>query len=232
MGHSSEVKQGAPEGRGALAALFVEDSPLDADLLARHLRHNGYELSHLRVDTPGTFRDALRQKRWDIILCDYQMPGFGVEAALAILRETRMDLPFIVVSGAAGEELAVEVMKAGAHDYVLKYRLARLVPAIERERREAAGRKERSAALKKLGYLAAIVDSTSEAIIGHDMDGTIATWNSGAEQLFGYAAGEALGKPVTMIFPQARRPDVAQILRSLARGEDPRPEGDSGIAEG
>jgi len=220
MGPSSEVKQGAVEGKGPLSALFVEDSPLDAELLARHLRHNGYELNYSRVDGSADFRIAVRQQKWDIILCDYQMPAFGVEAALGILKELRLDVPFIVVSGAAGEDLAVEVMKSGAHDYVLKYRLARLVPAIERERREALARQERAAALRKVGYLAAIVDSTSEAIIGHDVEGVIATWNWGAEQLFGYTADEALGKSIFMIFPPDARAPVTQLLESLVRGED------------
>jgi PAS domain S-box-containing protein len=220
MGLASEVQQTVGETRGPLAALLVEDSPLDAELLARHLRHNGYDLSHRRVDGAGEFREALSQQKWDIILCDYQMPSFGVESALAILKELNMDVPFIVVSGAAGEELAVEVMKAGAHDYVLKYRLARLVPAIERERREVVARRERASALHKVGYLAAIVDSTSEAIIGHDIAGSIATWNWGAEQLFGYTAEEALGQSISMIFPPDCRASVTQILDALIRGEE------------
>jgi PAS domain S-box-containing protein len=220
MGESSEVKPDVLEGKGPLGALLVEDSPLDAELLARHLRHNGFDLRYRRVDGPEEFRQALQQEKWDTILCDYQMPAFGVSAALEILRESRLDLPFIVVSGAAGEELAVEVMKAGAHDYVLKYRLARLVPAIERERREALARQERFSALRKVAYLAAIVDSTSEAIIGHDVAGSIATWNGGAAQLFGYTAEEALGQSVSMIFPPEGESHVMHILGALGRGEE------------
>jgi len=201
-------------------ALLVEDSPLDAELLARHLRHNGYELSYRRVDGSADFREAVRQQKWDIILCDYQMPSFGVEAALAILRESNLDVPFIVVSGAAGEELAVEVMKVGAHDYVLKYRLARLVPAIERERREVVARHERSTALRKVNYLAAIVDSTSEAIIGHDIQSIIATWNWGAEQLFGYSAAEALGRSISMIFPPDCHTSITRIMEALVAGAE------------
>src|SRR5271155_2870081 len=82
MGQSSEVKQNVSETKGPLAALLVEDSPLDAELLARHLHHNGYELSYRRVDSSGAFRQAIQEQKWDIILCDYQMPAFGVEAAL------------------------------------------------------------------------------------------------------------------------------------------------------
>ena len=224
----SEVKQ-TPEGQGPLAALLVEDSPLDAELLARHLRHSGYDLQHRRVDSAEDFRKALRDQQWDVVLCDYQWPGFGVEGALAIVAECRLDVPFIVVSGAAGEELAVEVMKAGAHDYVLKYRLARLVPAIERERREAVSRQERAFALHKLNYLAAIVDSTTEAIIGHDLNGVIATWNSGASLLFGYGAEEALGKTISMAFPHDQAPRIAQILDALSHGVETEPVEISGV---
>jgi len=220
MGESSEVKGVEQHGKGALKALLVEDSPLDAELLARHLRHNGYDLTHQRVDNADGFREALRQQKWDIILCDYQMPSFGVEAALGILKKLGMDVPFIVVSGAAGEDLAVDVMKAGAHDYVLKYRLARLVPAIERERREVVARQERSAAVQKATYLAAIVDSSSEAVIGHDVEGVIATWNWGAGQLFGYAANEALGRSIVDLFAPDGRPAVSKLLASLVRGEE------------
>ncbi|HWD20793.1 MAG TPA: PAS domain S-box protein [Verrucomicrobiae bacterium] len=223
MGLQSEVKHSMSEAQGRLAALLVEDSALDAELLARHLRHSGYDLVHQRVDGAADFSAALRAQKWDIILCDYQLPGFGVEGALKCLAESKLDLPFIVVSGAAGEELAVEVMKAGAHDYVLKYRLARLVPAIERERREAATRREKAAAMQKLGYLAAMVDSSNEAFIGHDPAGAIATWNAGAEQLFGYSADEALGQSIAMIFPVDERPRVAEILIALTCGAEPKP---------
>src|ERR1700722_391285 len=101
MGQASEDKHANIDAKGALSALLVEDSPLDAELLGRHLRHNGYQLNSRRVDSADDFRDALQQQKWDIILCDYQMPAFGVEAALAILKELHLDIPFIVVSGAA-----------------------------------------------------------------------------------------------------------------------------------
>lgn len=218
----SEVKEVKPEARGPLAALLVEDSPLDAELLARHLQHSGYHLTHRRVENGEEFRGALREK-WDVVLCDYQLPDFGVERALAILKEMSLDVPFIVVSGAAGEETAVEVMRSGAHDYILKYRLARLVPAIERERREAVARRERAAALHKLTCLAAIVDSSSEAVIGQDSEGMIATWNAGAERLFGYSTTEVMGKSIFMIFPADRRPELAALMGAVMRGESAAP---------
>ena len=217
---SNASPQQTPDARRPLVALLVEDSELDAEMLARHLAHHGFNPAFQRVADPIAFRSALTRRSWDVVLCDYLMPGLSVSQALGILRELEIDIPFIVVSGSAGEDLAVEVMKAGAHDYVLKGRLARLVPAIERERREAAARREQAAARRKLAYLAAIVDSTTEAIVGHDLEGIVATWNVGAEQLFGHTAEEMIGRSIFTVVPEESRAAVAQILDTLRHGED------------
>ena len=149
------------------------------------------------------------------------MPGFSVTQALGILRELEIDIPFIVVSGSAGEDLAVEVMKAGAHDYVLKGRLARLVPAIERERREAEARREQAAARRKLAYLAAIVDSTTEAFVGHDFEGIVATCGTWERSnSFGHTAEEMIARSIFTVVPEESRAAVAQILDTLRHGED------------
>jgi two-component system sensor histidine kinase UhpB len=124
-----------------LKALLVEDSGDDALLLALMLKQGGYDLTSERVDTPETMRAALEAQKWDIVISDYVMPRFSGLAALRILQEKQLDLPFIIVSGHIGEETAVAAMKAGAHDYLMKDRLARLVPAVERELREAEVRR-------------------------------------------------------------------------------------------
>jgi diguanylate cyclase (GGDEF)-like protein len=124
-----------------LRALIIEDSSDDLELLCHYLGESGYDLAVERVDTAKTLRAALMRPGWDVVLSDHAMPNFDIPAALAILKAHDLDLPFIIVSGAIGEEAAVALMKAGAHDYVLKDNLARLAPAIERERREAAARK-------------------------------------------------------------------------------------------
>jgi len=110
-------------------------------------------------------------------------------------------------------------MKAGAHDFIVKDNLARLAPAIERELREAQIRAQRAADLEKLFYLAAIVDSTGEAIISQNMDGIITTWNTGARQLFGYTEAEAVGRSVFMIMPESLRPTRLEIFEKLRNGE-------------
>ncbi len=127
----------------ALRVLIVEDSADDAQLLLCELRAGGFDATAERVETAETMRAALDREAWDIVISDYQMPRFSGLAALKLLRVHGRDLPFILVSGTVGEELAVEAMQAGADDYVMKDKLARLVPAVERELREAAGRRER-----------------------------------------------------------------------------------------
>ncbi|MBZ5496230.1 MAG: response regulator [Acidobacteriia bacterium] len=127
-----------------LRLLIVEDSADDAVLLVQTLRRAGYVITHQRVDTPEEMRTALEQGPWDLVLADYFMPRFSGLAALDILREKGLDLPFIIVSGRIGEDAAVEAMKAGAHDYVMKDHPKRLIPAVERELREAQVRRDRN----------------------------------------------------------------------------------------
>ena len=126
-----------------LRALFVEDSELDTELILRELRKGGYEITWLRVDERAAMESALLEWTWDVIICDHRMPSFTSRLALDVLRAHDFDIPFIVVSGVAPEELVTEVMRAGAHDFISKSSLVRLVPAIQRELKEAALRKER-----------------------------------------------------------------------------------------
>src|SRR5271166_2763167 len=116
--------------------LIVEDSSNDAEMVARVLRRGGYDLTYERVETAQTMLAALVREKWDLVIADYSMPHFNGLAALKLLQEQRLDLPFIIVSGSVGEDLAVQAMKAGAHDYVLKGNLARLPLAVERELRD------------------------------------------------------------------------------------------------
>jgi signal transduction histidine kinase len=129
---------------------MVEDSDLDAELVLRSLRRDGYEIASVRVDAADAMRAALAAGEWDVVLSDHTMPRFDVNQALSILRERGLDVPFIVISGSVGEEVAVGAMKAGAHDFFLKDRLTRLGSAIDRELREAEVRRERKVALARL----------------------------------------------------------------------------------
>ena len=127
----------------AVRVLIVEDFEDDAALMLLELRRGGFDPVHTRVEDATALRAALRDDSWDIVICDHVLPQFDSFMALKIVREERLDLPFIVVSGTVGEEVAVEVMKSGANDYLLKDSLIRLVPAIERELEEAESRRQR-----------------------------------------------------------------------------------------
>lgn len=218
---SKSEQTGAPNATPPqpLRILIIEDSEVDAAIIVRYLESAGLHLTHHRVCTPLELDTALENAQWDVVLCDYSLPGMNIDYALKGLKTRNLDIPFIVVSGAIGEELAVAVMKAGAHDFIVKDRLSRLLPAIEREMREATARREREAALEKVAYLAAIVDSTEEAVVGQNRQGLITTWNAGAERLYGYTAEEAIGQPAAMLVPTKRADEAAAILECLQGGE-------------
>jgi two-component system cell cycle sensor histidine kinase/response regulator CckA len=126
-----------------LNVLLIEDSEDDTALIVRTIQRGGYETHHLRVETPDAFNTALATTQWDAIICDHSVPGLTSFTALEALRARDLDVPVIIVSGTIGEETAVRAMKAGAHDYVMKHNLARLLPALDRELREAQERAER-----------------------------------------------------------------------------------------
>jgi two-component system, cell cycle sensor histidine kinase and response regulator CckA len=132
------MAQGPPT---ALRVLFVEDSPDDVELIARELRRHGFHCHPRTVESRADFLSAIRTTEWDVILSDHSMKGFNSTEALRLLHEHGSDVPFIIVSGTIGEDSAVDAMRAGAHDYVLKQNLRRLGPAVERELREAANRR-------------------------------------------------------------------------------------------
>jgi signal transduction histidine kinase len=133
-----------------LRALLIEDQENDALLIERELRRGGFDLSVERVETSDAFRAALAGSSWDIVISDYSLPAFDAPAALRVLAESRLDLPFLIVSGTVGEDVAVAAMRLGAHDYIMKNNLTRLTPAVSREVREARGRHARRQAEEAL----------------------------------------------------------------------------------
>lgn len=138
-----------------VSVLIIEDSEDDATLMVHEMKRSGYDPVIERVDTPDAMSKALMDQTWDIILCDYRMPEFSAPEALALLHKNRLDLPFIIVSGSIGEDLAVAAMREGAQDCIAKNNLARLIPAVERELREAKGRRDYRQAeelVKSLAY--------------------------------------------------------------------------------
>ena len=142
-----------------LRVLIIEDSENDAELLLLELRRGGYAPEYERVETPEGLEDALSRRSWDVIISDYAMPRFNGVQALKLTLEKGFDIPFILVSGSIGEDVAVEAMKAGAHDYLMKGNLARLLPAIARELREVRIRQERrqgDTTIRRLAYTDAV----------------------------------------------------------------------------
>ena len=179
-----------------LAVLIVEDSTDDAMLIMHQLRQDGFDVAHKRVESAEQMRAALGEREWDVVLSDFNVPGFGAAPALALLQESGLDLPFIVVSGTVGEEAAVALMKAGAHDYVMKGNLARLAPAVRREFSEAGDRRARRLTEKALEesesrFRALIEQSLAGVYISED--GVYRYANPRLEQLLGYGPGELAG---------------------------------------
>ncbi len=203
----------------SLRVLIVEDSVEDTFLIVRELQRGGFKVTFERVETPAAMRTALEAQRWDLVISDYSMPSFSGSAALALYQESGLEVPFIMVSGAMGEELAVQMLKAGAHDYVMKDHLGRLVPAVQQELRAVQERRNRRQAEAVTEYLAAIVESCEDAIIGKTMDGTIVSWNAGAERLYGYTPVEMVGRSIGDLIPPDRSEELRDILLRIERGE-------------
>ncbi|MGE5462178.1 MAG: HD domain-containing phosphohydrolase [Syntrophothermus sp.] len=126
-----------------LRILLIEDSDDDGQLVLREVRRLGYSVQSQRVETADALRSALANQEWDLILCDYSLPHLNAPQALEVVKSSDLDLPFIIISGTIGEESAINALKAGAHDFLIKGKYARLGPAIERELGEARVRRER-----------------------------------------------------------------------------------------
>jgi signal transduction histidine kinase/DNA-binding response OmpR family regulator len=172
-----------------LRVLQVEDSESDAALTVRLLEKSGYSVHAKRVEEAEPMRQALAREDWDVVIADFQLPQFDAGAALEILHESGRDIPFIVVSGMIGEDRAVEMMRAGAHDYVLKDRIARLVPAVQREIRECQSRGERRRAEEQLRdsdeWLALAVSVTQLGMFDFYPQSGKLIWSEGGKRHFG-----------------------------------------------
>jgi response regulator RpfG family c-di-GMP phosphodiesterase len=152
-----------------LRILLIEDSEDDARLLLREIQRGGYEVESERVDTADAMQSALTRQQWDLILCDFSLPRFSAPKALELLKQSGIDLPFIIASGTVGEESAVNALKAGAHDFIIKGNFARLIPAIQRELREAQVRRERRERERELEAVALVSSKLRSAKTFNEM---------------------------------------------------------------
>ncbi len=190
-----------------LKILIVEDNDDDAQLLLVKLRRAGYTPDYVQVDNASEFKQALQDHTWQIVVSDYAMPSFSGLEALGILRARDRNTPFILVSGTVGEELAVEAMRSGANDYIMKDNLTRLIPAIERELREVQERSNRrrteDALYQERERALVTLHSIGDGVITTDADGRVDYMNPVAERVTGWSSSEAQGHPLTEVLPLA-----------------------------
>ncbi len=212
-----------------LRVLLVEDSPTDAKLVVAELRRGGRKVDFERVETAEAMRRALADNTWEIVISDWSLPKFSALDALALLREVDRDLPFIIVSGTIGEDTAVEAMRAGAQDYVLKDRLGRLTPAVEREladhRERLARRRVENALRESEGRFRRLAESGIIGIVIVDVNGTIFEANDAYLSLIGYSREELVGGAVRWadLTPPELRPLAERAAEQLQASGVARP---------
>ena len=211
----------SPAGGRPLRVLIVEDSENDALLLVRQLKRGGYEPSFSRVETADTMRATLEEAAWDIVIADYSMPNFTAMEALQILHEKDLDIPFIILSGTIGEATAVDAMRAGAHDYIMKGSVARLMPAIDRELREAGERATRRQAEEALRNnerrFRSLIERSSDITTVIDADGWITYQRPSSKRILGYDPEELVGTKIAeYIHPE----EVDWAVEALARSDE------------
>jgi len=190
----------------SLRVLIVEDSKDDTEVIRLEFKRRGYAIEWDRVENSEDMKKALKKQQWDLIVSDYSMPHFNGLEALELAREKCSDLPFILVSGAIGEETAVEVMKKGAHDYIMKDSLVRLVPAVERELKDAAIRREKRKADKALREsekkFRVITENSADAIFITNQKGEYIYVNKAASDMLGYTQNELTKMSIPDISPR------------------------------
>lgn len=206
-----------------LRILQIEDSEDDAALILREVRKCGQELDAVRVETAADLQTALIRDDWDLILSDYALPHFNGLDALELLKAAKRDIPFIVVSGAIGEETAVLLMRAGACDYVSKEKLGRIVPVIKRELADAEIRRQRQLAelaLEKALHEEAasrskiinIIQSVPDGLLVCDEQNRVVLINQAAERLLGLSAQQALQLPINAVFADSSLAEQLKVV--------------------
>jgi PAS domain S-box-containing protein len=203
----------------SLRVLMVEDSEDDALLIIRELKKGGYNPVHERVETAAAMKKALQEKQWDIILCDYKMPKFSGAQAISLLQETNIDIPLIIVSGTIGEETALECMRSGAHDYIMKNKLSRLCPAVGRELEEAEVRVQRKRMSEDLeeseNKYRLSFENVTDVIYTIDKDLNILSVSPSVERVLGYKPQDFIGQPVSdlenILTPESFEQAIADI---------------------
>src|SRR5258705_943028 len=197
-----------------LRILLAEDVESDAGLIQRGLKRGGLDFQSRRVQTEADFRRELDEFRPHLVISDFSMPQFSGPKALAIARESRADIPFIFISGTIGENVAVDMMKAGANDYVMKNNLARLLPALQRELREAEVRRSRRIAEEALREseikFRELIEQASDRIFVTDKEGNFILVNSLYYEMLAYSRAELLQLHSEATYPAVAMENNAQ----------------------
>lgn len=209
--------------------LHLEDSQTDRELIAGLLKKAGICCETTTAETKTEFVNSLRKEIWDLILADHSLPGFDGFSALTIAHQQYPDLPFIFVTGTMGEDIAVETLKQGATDYVLKQKMERLVPAVRRALSESAERARRRKVEAELTQseeqLRLLIDAVQDyALYMVDVTGHVVSWNSGAARILGYSEREVLGSPFSRFFCGDERQDAGIDRRFRTAGRTGRTE--------
>jgi two-component system cell cycle sensor histidine kinase/response regulator CckA len=190
-----------------LRLLLIEDNEDDALLLERLIKKSGYDLELKLVCTAIELGQVLDDGEWDAVLCDYMMPNFSVRDAMDVIRHHGLDMPFIIVSGTISDETAVEMMKAGAHDYLTKNNLSRLIPALNREISEAEQRRKRREAEERLKESERkhrmLIESITDIVLVLTSTGIVSEFYSQVPLYEKLSIPEHVGKSIDDIFPQS-----------------------------
>ena len=205
-----------------LSVLVVEDSEFDARMLVGLLKSGGFIPTFKRVETASEMVEALNHEKWEVILADYNLPEFSAPKALEVLRNTKLDIPFIIVSGGIGEDTAVAAMRAGANDYLMKGNLARLVPAVERELRDAAVRVSRRKAIKELRESEmrhrTLIENASDIIVVLNSKGVVSFISPACEKVLGKKEDDFIGKDWFQFAEESFRLKIKnEYFRSLSQ---------------
>jgi PAS domain S-box-containing protein len=196
-----------------LHILIAEDSESDALLILEEIKSGGYDVSFKRVETEEAFSAALDKGTWDVIISDYSMPRFSAQVALQIYNEKKGDVPFFVISGVMGEETAVEMMKLGAKDYLIKNKLSRICSAIDRELKEVEARRSHRYAEEELIKASIYLNAMPDTLIAFSKQLSVVCMNASGMDLFGYSNEEIVGLTFQKLFPEEEHQKYLDLMK-------------------
>jgi PAS domain S-box-containing protein len=213
-----------------LRVLIIDDSEDDALLIIREIKKSGYDPLYKRVETADDMKTSLQENQWDIILCDYKMPRFSAPAAITLLKETNIDIPIIIISGTIGEETAVECMRLGAHDYIMKANLSRLSPAVSRELKEAEIRNKKKYTEEALRHSEEkyrnILENIEDGYYEVDLAGNFTFFNKSMCLMLGYSEEEMVGMNNRQFTDKENAKKLFEVFNKVYRNGDPAKEFD------